>query len=63
MQNVFVYLMWCAVQNGTTNQAQELVEKLNKADLPSSVGERPARLLALQHRLNPIIAQMSCLSS
>lgn len=26
------------VQNGTTNSAHELVDKLNKADLPSSVG-------------------------
>ncbi len=30
----------CALQNGTTNSAHELVDKLNKADLPSSVGER-----------------------
>ena len=27
------------VQNGTTNSAHELVDKLNKADLPSSVGK------------------------
>ncbi len=26
------------LQNGTTNSAHELVDKLNKADLPSSVG-------------------------
>ena len=31
--------MLCALQNGTTNSAHELVDKLNKADLPSSVGE------------------------
>ena len=47
--------MCCALQNGTTNQAQELVEKLNKADLPSSVGERPARLQALQQQLLPVL--------
>ncbi len=29
------------VQNGTTNSAHELVDKLNKADLPSSVGKGP----------------------
>lgn len=29
------------VQNGTTNSAHELVDKLNKADLPSSVGMGP----------------------
>ena len=27
------------LQNGTTNSAHELVDKLNKADLPSSVGK------------------------
>lgn len=27
------------MQNGTTNSAHELVDKLNKADLPSSVGK------------------------